>query len=186
MKAAWYLALGAVAGILACASPAAAHEREGDWGRHGAMHRGMGCDSRRLSPEKEKMVRDAMHRAMEKNKPLWQEMRGVHERMRHIMMAEKFNAKAFRATAHRMMRLQDRMQENRLTAAASVAGKLTPHERMAAAKMWMMHPGMGHPGMMHPEMGHPGFDHDGGPGPRDMHTQPMHRYHEDDYGNLNN
>lgn len=120
-----------VACTLAVASPALAHH-----GVHGDMHHGMGeeCCDKTLPPDKAKMVEGAMHSVMEKNERLMERMHKLHEKLRAIGTADKFDKKAFLATGDEMAALHMKMEKNRTAMMASVAEKLSGSERRAMAK----------------------------------------------------
>jgi Spy/CpxP family protein refolding chaperone len=117
--------------IIACtmvfAAPAQAHCGM----KHHMMDGGCGKD---LPPAEAKMIDDAMHQSMEKNKPLFERMRKLHERMRAIATADKFNKKAFLATADEMASIHMKMEKTRTRMMADVAGQLTAQERRDMAK----------------------------------------------------
>ena len=143
----------AVACALAVASPAHAHHP----GMHGNMHHNMmgeGCCDKNLPPEKAKMAEGAMHSVMEKNKPLMERMRKLHDKMRAIATADKFDKKAFMATGDGMAALHMKMEKNRTAMMASVAEQLTAAERRAMAKCME---GRFH----HGEFGHGDWGHEG-------------------------
>jgi Spy/CpxP family protein refolding chaperone len=153
MKACQFFMGIAVAGALAFAGPALAHEMHGDMHHH---MMGGDCCEKNLPPEKAKMAEGAMHQMMEKNKPLFERMHKLHEKMKAIGIADTFDKKAFLATAEEMSALQAKMEKNRTGMMAAVAEKLTAKERrdMVTCMERNFHRG---------EFGHGDWHHDGAP-----------------------
>lgn len=153
MKSHKVLMAMAVVGALAFAGPARANHED----MHGDMHHhmmGEGCCDKNLPPEKAKMAEGAMHSVMEKNKPLMERMRRLHEKMRALGTADKFDKKAFLATGDEMAALHMKMEKNRMAMMASVAEKLTASERRAMADCMESRFHHGDPG--HGKWGHEG------------------------------
>ncbi|MEZ0225443.1 MAG: Spy/CpxP family protein refolding chaperone [Alphaproteobacteria bacterium] len=117
-----------VAGAMALSAPADA--------RHGHGHHMAGkvmC-TEKLSPEKAKMAKDTMHKAMEKNHPLFERMHKAREKMRTIGKAENFDRKAFLAAGDEMANIHMQMAKDRARVMADIAEQLTPQERRDMAE----------------------------------------------------
>lgn len=89
----------------------------------------------KLPAAKQKLVKDAMDKAKAENKELWMQGKKLRDEQKAILTAEKFDKAAYLAKSKELNDLRDKMSANRTEAFASVAGQLTPEERLSLAKM---------------------------------------------------
>jgi Spy/CpxP family protein refolding chaperone len=131
MKKSLILMAMSVAGVMALAANAQAHDM--DDMHHHMMH-GPDMCMQSLPADKQKMIHETWHRQMESDKPTFERMRKLHERMMQIGSADKFDRKAFLATGNEMAALHMKMEEKGTETMASLAEKLTADERRGVAK----------------------------------------------------
>jgi Spy/CpxP family protein refolding chaperone len=88
----------------------------------------------KLPEAKQKIVREAMEKARAQNKELWAQSKKLRDEHKAILTAEKFDKAAYLAKAKEMSDLRSKMADNRNEAFASIAGQLTPEERLALVR----------------------------------------------------
>lgn len=134
----------ALACAMLVAHPVYAHDMDD---MHHRM--GEGCCDKSLPPDKARMVEGMMHQGMERDRPLFERMHKLHEKMMALGEADKFDRKAFTATADEMAALHMKIERNRTNTMVSIAEKLTGAERRSMAKC--MEKDFHHEGMRHGE-----------------------------------
>ncbi len=166
MKPYCFLMAMSVAGAMSFAITAQAHDMDGGMMHHHMM--GTGACMQTLPAEKQKMMKDEMHRNMEQDKSSFERMHQLHEKLMTIGTADKFDRKAFISANNEMAALHMKMEKRGGEMMASMAEKLTADERRGMAKC------------MEGEMHHGKFRHEEERGENET-TPASHN----DYGTLN-
>jgi uncharacterized membrane protein len=133
MKLPMMLSTAILAGSLTLSGAALANDTAADAGK--APHHRFEEAISKLPAAKQKLVHDAMEKSKAENKELWTKGRQLREEQKSILTAEKFDKGAYLAKSKEIEDLHDKMAQNRSEAFASIAGQLTPEERVSLAKM---------------------------------------------------
>ena len=136
------LATLAVSGIVYAQGPVAPGKNVqaagGNAPRYGTLRRARIEDAlAQLPPEKAGEYKDAMRKAGEKNKPIFDKIRKLREEKTALMTAEKFDAKAFTAKVAELDKQHAEMCANRNAALLSVLSKFSAEERKVIARLDM-------------------------------------------------
>ena len=123
-----------------------------------------------LPADKQNMAEETMHKSFDRDRPLFQEMHKLHDRMMELGTADKFDSKAFLKASDQMAALHMKMERHHAEMMAAVGEQLTGEERRTIAHCMeeqFHHAGPGEHGDMH---------HEAAPADANSHN---------DYSNLN-
>lgn len=110
----------------------------------GKGHEGMGMmHGPQLSPASQKLMQEAMQKAHEGNKELFEQIGTKQNELEEILKAPAFDKDAFLAKTGEIQEIHQKMMRARDEAFASVASQLTAEERASFAGRPMMGPHAG-------------------------------------------
>jgi hypothetical protein len=119
----WYAAAVGLVALMALSGTASAHDMDK---KDGARHHHKMCEA-------------GMKPSFMKDKADFKKMHALHEKMHAVLVAQKFDKKAFLSLSSQMGQIRSQMERRHAEAFANRAAKMSPEERIKMAERFHGH-----------------------------------------------